>query len=224
MKNQYVGDVNDFFKYSILEIIERELGKKILVVWMLTQSEGMDIKYSHYKDKNEILFFKLEKIISSNKRNVKAIEEIYTNYSYHSVFLEKRTRLNYFNDVEEKSKKSNSNLIFFDPDIGISYNISEKDNEHLYWDEVKRFWELDKDLLIYQHFKRQNWNKYMVELKKYIKRDLKGVFLIPIKTENVMFLYLSHEDVKGKLIKSVINWNNLIEIFDDGESNGTFKN
>jgi len=220
MKNQYVGDVNDFFKYSILEIIERELGKKILVVWMLTQSEGMDIEYSRYKDKNEILFSKLEKIISSNKRNIKAIEEIYTNYSYHSVILEKRTRSNYFNDVEEKSKKSNSNLIFFDPDKGISYNISDKDNEHLYWDEIKRFWELDKDLLIYQHFKRQNWSEYIIELKKYINRDLKDVFLIPMKTENVMFLYLSHKDVKDKIINSLTDWNNLIEIFNEGESNG----
>ena len=184
---------------------------------MLTQSEGMDIEYSRYKDKNELLFSKLEKIISSNKRNIKAIEEIYTNYSYHSVLLEKRTRIDYFNDVEKISIKSNSDLLFFDPDKGISYNISEKDNEHLYWDEIKRFWDIGKDLLIYQHFKRQKWEEYIMELRDNIKRDLKDVFLIPIRTENVMFLLFSHKDIKDKFKKSIIDWNNVIEIFNEGE-------
>jgi hypothetical protein len=210
MKDQYVGDVNDFFKYSILETIGKVLGEKILIVWMLTKSEGMDIEYSQYKENNELLYSKLQRIISSNKRKVKSIEEIYTNYIYHSDLLEKRTRIKYFNDVEEKSKTPG--IIFFDPDKGVSYNNADKDIEHLYWDEIKRFWKPDKDLLIYQHFKRQKWHEYIAELNQYINRDLERAFLVPIKTKNAMFLYIAHKDIKEKLKESFIDWKNLIEI------------
>jgi len=150
MKNQYVGDVNDFFKYSILEIIEKVLDKKIFVVWMLTKSEGMDIEYSEYKNRNISLYSKLQKIITSDKRNIKSIETIYDNYLYHSELLEKRTRKAYFDKVLEKSKTSD--FIFFDPDNGISYDNSQS-IKHLNWDEIQRFWNTGKDLLIYQHFR-----------------------------------------------------------------------
>lgn len=211
MKNQYIGDVNDFFKYNILEIIEKTLNKKILVAWMLTESEGMDIKYSQFKELNESLYSKLQNIISSNKRNIESIEEIYPNYIYHSKLLEKRNRNEYFNDLEEKSTKAD--IIFFDPDNGISFNNKNKENKHLYMDEIKRFWNKGKDLIIYQHFRRQKWNEYIKELEKHIKNNnIKGVFLIPIKTKNVMFLYFSHENIKDKIKKKLISWKNIIEI------------
>jgi hypothetical protein len=185
MKNQYVGDVNDFFKYSILEIIDKILNKKIFVVWMLTKCEGMDIEYSKYKNKNPSLYLKLQKIITSNKRNVNSIESIYENYSYYSVLLEKRKRNEYFNNVEKKAESSD--IVFFDPDNGISFN-NAKSIKHLYWEEIKRFWNIGKDLLIYQHFQRKKWNDFIDELNGYIRKDLKGAILIPIKTKNVMFL------------------------------------
>jgi len=217
MKNQYVGDINDFFKYSILEIIEKELGKKIFVAWMLTKSEGMDIEYSEYKNLNESLYSNLQEILISNKRNVESIQSIYTNYLYHSELLEKRKREEYFNEVEIKSQTSD--LIFFDPDNGISYTSDSI--EHLNWDEIKRFWNdgKGKDLLIYQHFRRQKWNEFISELNEHIKKDLKGALLVPIKTKNVMFLYIGRKDIKKKLEKPLARWGELITIF-DGDNNG----
>ena len=130
MKNQYVGDVNDFFKYSILEMIDKILNKKIFVVWMLTKCEGMDVEYSRYKDKNPSLYVKLQKIIDSNERKVTSIESIYENYSYYSVLLEKRKRKEYFDSVEKNAESSG--IIFFDPDNGLSFN-NAKSIKHLYW-------------------------------------------------------------------------------------------
>ena len=210
MKDQYVGDINDFFKYSILEEIEKALDKKILVVWMLTKSEGMDIDYKELEKYNEPLYKKLRDIISSNKRSIKAIESIYDNYTYQSTFLEKIKRVDYFKEIKDKAEKCN--LIFFDPDIGISYGAEKKDNEHLYWDEIKELWKTGKDLLIYQHFRRQNWNEYFSELNEHIKIDINDAYIVPIKTKNVMFIYFAHKDISGK-IKNLFNgWDNEIEI------------
>ena len=212
MKNQYVGDINDFFKYSILEEIEKSLNKKILVVWMLTESEGMDINYEKLKNYNKHLYQKLQNIISSNKRSIKAIESIYKNYIYQSTFLEKQNRTEYFDEVKKKAEKCD--LIFFDPDIGISYGAEEKDNEHLYWDEIKELWKTGKDLLIYQHFRRQKWDDYLSELNKYVEKDIRGAYIVPIKTKNVMFIYFAHEDISGKIKNFFNGWGNEIEIME----------
>jgi len=210
MKDQYIGDINDFFKYSILEEIERSLKKKILVVWMLTKSEGMDIKYKELENNNKTLYQKLQKIISSNNRCIKSIESIYGNYTYQSTPMEKVKRQKYFDEIMEKTK--DCNLIFFDPDNGILFNTKKKDNKHIYWDEIIEFWNKGKDLLVYQHFRRQKWEDYFSELKKYVNKDIKEAYIIPIKTRNVMFIYFAHKNIIGK-IKNIFNsWNKQIEI------------
>jgi hypothetical protein len=210
MKDQYVGDINDFFKYSILEKIEKSFDKKILVVWMLTKSEGMDVVYKELKEFNEPLYQKLQGIISSNKRRVRSIELIYGNYTYQSTFLEKLNRAKYFDETKEKAKKCD--IIFFDPDTGISFGTDKKDKEHLYWDEIKEFWGMGKDLLIYQHFRRQKWDEYLSELNKYVKKDIKEAFIVPIKTRNVMFIYFAHKNIIKKIQNIFDTWDNQIEI------------
>lgn len=39
MKNQYVGDVNDYKKYSLIEIVSEVLNEKALIAWMLTDDD-----------------------------------------------------------------------------------------------------------------------------------------------------------------------------------------
>lgn len=40
MKNQYVGDVNDYRKYGLIRAIHSASGFRILVAWMLTRDDG----------------------------------------------------------------------------------------------------------------------------------------------------------------------------------------
>ena len=80
--------------------------------------------------------------------------------------------------------------------------------------EVKRFWNIGKELLIYQHFQRKKWYGFIEELNCYIKKDLRGAILIPIKTKNVMFLYIGRKDIKEELKMFLNDWENLIEIFE----------
>jgi hypothetical protein len=210
MKDQYVGDINDFFKYSILEEIEKSLNKKILVVWMLTKSEGMVLDYKNLEEYNKPLYKKLRDIIFPNKRSIKSIESIYGNYTYQSDYLKKSNRTKYFDEVKEKAEKCN--LLFFDPDNGISFGTKKKDNKYLYWDEIKELWKTGKDLLIYQHFRRQKWDEYLSKLNEHIKIDINDAYIVPIKTKNVMFIYFAHKDVRGKIKNLFDNWDGQIEI------------
>ena len=40
MKEQYIGDVNDYRKYALLRLLAKEGGVKVGVCWMLTQPDG----------------------------------------------------------------------------------------------------------------------------------------------------------------------------------------
>ena len=42
MKNQYFGDVNDYRKYGLLRVLQREANLRCVVAWMLTPDDGRD--------------------------------------------------------------------------------------------------------------------------------------------------------------------------------------
>jgi len=39
MKNQYVGDINDYHKYGLLRSLKQATGLDILISWMLTSDD-----------------------------------------------------------------------------------------------------------------------------------------------------------------------------------------
>jgi hypothetical protein len=41
MKNQYFGDINDFRKYGLLNVIANVTKQRIGVCWMLTEDDGI---------------------------------------------------------------------------------------------------------------------------------------------------------------------------------------
>jgi hypothetical protein len=52
MNNQHFGDINDFYKYAILWILQREgesKKTKLLVVWMITNNENKKNKKDNLK-------------------------------------------------------------------------------------------------------------------------------------------------------------------------------
>ena len=49
MKNQYVGDINDYRKYGLLRSLQTVSDMRLLVSWMLTKDDGSsDGKFIDY--------------------------------------------------------------------------------------------------------------------------------------------------------------------------------
>ncbi len=78
MKDQYTGDINDFWKYAILRTFERAWPGRLHVCWMLTppveRSDGGQISYLSepdlYRRIDPNLFDKLASLIGSARRTV----------------------------------------------------------------------------------------------------------------------------------------------------------
>lgn len=81
MKNQYVGDIGDYGKYSLLRAFA-ESEVKIGVNWYLTDDDGSnDGKFKDYLDKGVLreyspeTFDSLKELISSGKTTVQDVED-----------------------------------------------------------------------------------------------------------------------------------------------------
>jgi len=219
MKNQYVGDINDYQKYDLLQLLSRKLNLKILVVWMLTQNDGstdgrnikfLDNKKKYYKYNKE-LFDELYSIVKNNKRNVKEIEKLpsFTDgqkYEFMSEFLDKTDRKEYFKIMN--SKVNSAGIVFFDPDTGMEPKTQKGSPKHLYWMEVKDVIERGKDVLFIQFYNRFKGNKIDF-VKNKINECVENLKLqkeriVPFHGKNVVFIYISHD---GKdLSQCVCEW------------------
>jgi len=221
MKNQYVGDINDYKKYTLIEIISNALNKKVLIAWMLTGGDGttQGNKLSYLENKknerqfNPDLFNKLNSIVMG-KRGIDEVQRVLGDkYSFYSTFLKdnKADRTEYFDGLLNEIEKIG--LVFFDPDNGIEVKSvkcgNKNSSKYLYWDEIKQFTDKEKDLLIYQHFPRKERETFIEELtlKLYEKTKTK-MKVLPIVTENVLFLLVTKEGHKIDEINS--KWNERI--------------
>jgi len=148
MKNQYVGDVNDYVKYGLIHSIAKIFGKKILFVWMLTEidnNDGNKIKYLNYPQKyrhyNPALFDELQNIVKNKYNNIDNIiameqNKLFKKYHYFNEFIkdDKKSRCEYFQRVNSLAKKYDT--VFFDPDNGLEIKSckygNKKSSKYLY--------------------------------------------------------------------------------------------
>ena len=80
MKNQYVGDIGDYGKYSLLRAFS-EAGIRVGVNWYLTEDDGSnDGKFTSYlqkvdvRSKDPIVFDALKKIAHKSGKSVKDVQ------------------------------------------------------------------------------------------------------------------------------------------------------
>jgi len=216
MKNQYVGDFNDYKKYSLIEIISEVLSEKILLAWMLTddnsRSHGNKLEYlennKNERQLNPELFDKL-KSIDKSKREIKDVEKLLGDkYNYYSETLcdNKEERTKYFEALLLEAKEVG--IVFFDPDNGIEVKSvkfgNKNSSKYLYWNEIQQFADCEKDILIYQHFPRKGRKQYIDDLKTELQ-DKTNLEVLPIATENVLFLLATKQGGKLNEIENLCN-------------------
>jgi len=218
MRDYFVGDINDFMKYDLLEKINHYLMKKILIVWMKTTGDGNKLDYLknlNYKEYNKELHDNLSEIIENNKRTIKQVKNIKSLKGYLS-FDEELTnnqikRKEYFNNVKKLLK--DIDLVFFDPDNGIVPNKNKKrKKEYVYWDEMLEIWKEEKDLLIYQHFPHKNHKIFIEKLKRECEENISNSYVYFFESDFVVFILLSHQKKEEAIGKIMEYWNKLVRI------------
>jgi hypothetical protein len=200
MKNQYFGDINDYLKYGLLRCIAGA-GLRVGVCWMMTpddrRTDGIKIKYlskpEHWGLYDQVLFDKLNEAIK-RERHVRHAER--TAFIPDALFFNELVP----DDVQLRkvwltnalSKLERAELLYFDPDNGIEVPSKPWGRngscKYLYWDEIQLAWSQGSSLLIFQHFPRQNHERYTRQLADQLRERICDAEVIPLITSNVVYL------------------------------------
>ncbi len=173
LKDQYVGDVNDFCKYQLLRSMRRAFDS-ILIAWMLTAPDGRKdggrVRYLENRVLRELdpeLFDALSGIVENGNRSVGAVEEsrILGDCRFWSKVMPVSPlgRREYFDGLMQHATPGS--LIFFDPDNGLEVRSVPKhcqgSERYLFWDELALVREAGASAVVYQHFPRVQRPRYL---------------------------------------------------------------
>lgn len=201
MKNQYFGDINDYLKYGLLRMIGQVTGLQLAVCWMLTpkddRRDGGKTAYLNAPEKwrryDLELFDTLQQAVDQNCRAVQVAHEmnIVPAAGYFSQDLQDgiSSRTAFFMGMEYAAAASA--LVFFDPDNGMEVKSKPKgrkdSSKYLYWDEVRRFSDLGKSLIVFQHFAREKRDVHIDRLQQRFKTECGGRWVGVLRTSNVAY-------------------------------------
>ena len=231
MKNQYFGDINDYFKYGLLRILAERIPGKISVCWMLTEddssTDGRRLDYLSKPDQwrkyDPQLFDKLREsvIINSSRDVVEAGAAICReNVSFFNDILSDNMpdREGYFQKL--LNSLDDSALVFFDPDIGIApasmMKGKKKSSKYLFWSELKEIIDSGKSALIYQHYHRKKRDDFIEEMSLLIEKRVKAHEVFVFRTPQVAFFLVPQPEhlnaAREMVLKTEERWSDKIKI------------
>ena len=214
MKNQYVGDIGDYGKYGLLRFLASH-GIKIGVNWYLTENDGStDGRFTTYlKNPAERvydpeLFDALQNITDCPDKTVKMIEQarIIPDAEFFSELLKSSSleadarewnRRLWFNN--STLMLGNAELIFADPDNGISYRKTArtKDSEKFILPEdVAEYYNSGKNVVYYCHKgrrKQEAWEQAKAEIRNQI-RDAHLLAVTCHRSTQRSYIFVLHPD------------------------------
>jgi hypothetical protein len=213
MKNQYVGDIGDYGKYSLLRAFS-ETGIRVGVNWYLTEDDGSnDGKFTSYLQKGDLrckdpeVFDVLNKIANKQGKSVKDIQR--SGIIKSALFYDKklnfqgtptqRDRLRNKWLFESMGALSNAELIFMDPDNGLleSNDASKLGAEkYVIPDEVELYFNAGHNVVYYCHKGRRTddaWQKYKNVMFERMP-SAKPAILTFHKGSQRSYVFLIHEE------------------------------
>ena len=208
MKDQYFGDVNDYRKYGLLRALVAGDNLRLGVCWMLTQPDGRtDGKFLAYleqsnkhRHRDPALFDWLSDVVG-NERDRRTARIEASALLGQALFQPKllgdqvHEREAYF--AECTGLFSDCDLVFFDPDNGIEIKSvprgRRKSCKFVYWDEVSNTFLSGVSVLIYQHFIREERDRFAARMVEELRRRLHAAAIFSFRTPNVVFLLAAQQ-------------------------------
>ena len=173
MKNQYLCDKSDYFKYALLAALQSVRAKgRLSICWMLTEDDdgpdGNDIKYhrspDRYRDISPAVFDLMKQLRESSPCRVETIagrKVLPSGTHFYPRVLSDATddQLDYFDQLAAQGKSGD--LIFFDPDNGMEVKSlpqgktsRKRSSKYLYRREFEKVYRDDVGYIVFQHHHR----------------------------------------------------------------------
>jgi hypothetical protein len=205
VKNQYFGDINDYWKYGLLRRFVAA-GLAPHVCWMLTRDtpsngDGNKTRYlsrpHEWRAYDPELFDFLAEQIVNGKRSVECLEEnrLLGPASFHRAELGDLAAPRHAYMADARHGIPPDALLFFDPDNGIEVPSvpygRRGSSKYLYWHEVSDAWTTGASLCIFQHFTRESRRSLIDRLLATLRERTPGSAVGAILTAHVAFLFAS---------------------------------
>lgn len=231
VKNQYFGDINDYYKYGLLRIIGSNTNLKIGICWMLTEHnnrrDGSKTGYllqaeTWRKYDPELFDFLRQRVIECGSRKVTEIEDelLLPGCVFHSEILHDNpeARWQYFSNF--KNLFHDCDLLFFDTDNGMpvkSRPCGRKDSsKYFYWHEASDLYNLGYSLLVFQYHRRMRYGDFSSILSSEFEANVGTRPTCFYRTSHVSLILLAqhrHRSMFRRVNQAVsANWTGKIQI------------
>lgn len=218
MKNQYFGDIYDYFKYGLLRQINLYGRISTSVCWMLTENnesgEGHRVNYllepALWRDFDPPLFDCLRTaVLDRIERHVQVIENsgLLPNTTFYSKLLTDPTeeRGRYFDEFLKSA--SGRELVFFDPDNGLevkSVRYGQKGaSRYVFRNEISKSFKAGHSILIYQHMPPKPRDPLIRELASGLLHESGSEIVYAFRTPRVAFFLVPQTKLLDQFAKVV---------------------
>ena len=230
MKDQYVADINDYIKYSILRCIQQVCTDSMLICWMLTANDsggdGRRISYlgdpAHYRHIDPELFDELKRIRELPEPSTHAIEaaDVLPGARFFGRLLtdDASDRANYMAELWREANKSQ--VVFFDPDNGLDVPSTplgrRGSRRYLYCHELDPLMEHQAAAIIYQHFPRVHRKTHVVRQLDRLSAALPGFTTFAAYSPSVAFLVAvppgQRDQIENAVSMAAQRWNGQLNL------------
>jgi hypothetical protein len=202
MKDQYVGDISDYIKYSLLRAVQQTHLASLVVCWMRTapdtRRDGLRLGYltapAIYRPVDPQLFDALGELTTTGHRTTAAIESsgILGNARFVRTLLRDDApgRQELMLDLWREVRRGD--VVFFDPDNGLSVASVQLgragSSRYLYDSELEPLQELQASVVVYQHFPRVARKPYVLAQLCRLQERLPGYGAFAVHSSHVAFL------------------------------------
>lgn len=217
MKDQYVGDINDYVKYSLLRALQYARSGRLLVCWMRTpndtRGDGRLTDYlgapDRYRSIDPVLFDALHCLVRDGRRCLPAVEEaeLIPRANYFGALLGDgaASREGFLDGLHEAI--ADEDLVFFDPDNGLdvaSVPLGRLGSRrYLYTRDVPPL--LDgRSGVIYQHFPRENRAAYVARRLAGLSGALPTHEFFAVCSSRVAYLFAALPDAAPELRRGAV--------------------
>jgi len=232
MKNQYFGDINDYRKYGFLRALLANNSLRLHVAWMMTPDDGGNDganrgylqspeQWRHFDAE---LYDGLRTLLNDESSPCISLIEgthLLTRSTFHqeSVPDTESERSTWFGKLMKAVSKSKPDIVFLDPDNGIeipSRPVGQLgSSKYVTWAEIQGVWDAGCSVLIYQHFPREQKEKFTERMISELIRRTGVTFARAFTTPRVLFLFAAqvrHEDVlRNSIANQLPRWTGEID-------------
>jgi hypothetical protein len=221
MKNQYVGDINDFVKYAFLRHLMRA-GNEVTICWMLTSDDARtDGNRRGYLDKPEQYRHhdpELFDALAGDLREARDIESIEASgilptarFLSDQIEDSQEVREGYFRRL--CATLATRSLVFFDPDNGLDVITvcrgGRNSSKYLFREELAAVLQAGHSAIVYQHFPRVERRRFVQSVFESLAWPGRDVLCACVYTSHVaylLFLQEPHTRVRQTARKFAQGW------------------